>query len=363
MLPRSRGVSCCRRRRRRVVRRQLGHRCRTRRGAALGPVGDRIIGSPAVPVGTVVAVDAAYFVAALAPIEVDLSGSATVTLANADATAPTQAMTAAGAIGTAGEVPPDHGIHVSGHAGAAAVGFQALSAFQTWSLGVPSCGPSLWQGVARTVQELEEITRASAPRRGRQDERRVDGSDAASGSPMRWPTTPRSGAPRGVRRTRRERPRRRRSVRRTGQASDRRGAGCHGCPRPPRASATRTHRQHLRHRRLRRRRRLARLQKQRGAPWLSPLRHRGHRWRTGARPCLASPCTVLRPVGAVRHQRAVRQLPEGSCSGLFGKGKHFPAATSAFDLRCLSRWRCTESSKAARCCLNARAGNGCPRSQ
>ena len=120
-----------------------------------------IIASTNVPAAMAILVDAACFASAFDPPEVDVSDQATLTMANADGVAPTQAMDVAGALGTANQVPPDHGIHVSGHAGAAAVGFQAMSLFQTWTLGIRNVLPVGWgltQLPANCVQVKTAIT-------------------------------------------------------------------------------------------------------------------------------------------------------------------------------------------------------------
>ena len=120
-----------------------------------------VIASSTVPAATAILVDAACFASAFDPPQVDVSDQATLTMANSDGVAPTQAMDAAGALGTANQVPPDHGIHVSGHTGAAAVGFQAMSLFQTWTLGIRNVMPVGWgltQTPANCVQVKTAIT-------------------------------------------------------------------------------------------------------------------------------------------------------------------------------------------------------------
>lgn len=124
-------------------------------------LGLSIVASDNVPAATAILVDAACFGAAVDPPQIDVSDQATLTMANADGTAPTQAMTTAGALGTVEQVPPDHGIHVSGHTGAAAVGFQAISLFQTWSLGIRNVLPVGWgltQAASGVVQVKTAIT-------------------------------------------------------------------------------------------------------------------------------------------------------------------------------------------------------------
>jgi hypothetical protein len=101
-----------------------------------------IIPSPFLADDVVIAVSVSHFASAFDPLETDISDAATVVLANADTTAPTHATGAAGVIGTAEQVPPDGGIPVSGGAGAAMAGAQAISLWQTWSLGVRMVIPS-----------------------------------------------------------------------------------------------------------------------------------------------------------------------------------------------------------------------------
>jgi hypothetical protein len=65
-----------------------------------------------------------------------------------------------GALGTAHQVLPDRGIHVAGGvSGAANVGYQAISLWQTWSTAIRLVWPA---GFAVTmtgaVQGLEDIT-------------------------------------------------------------------------------------------------------------------------------------------------------------------------------------------------------------
>jgi HK97 family phage major capsid protein len=102
------------------------------------------IASGHVPLNQLGMVDAAYIAMAMGAIEFDVSEVATVTEANADAVAPTQAMDAAGALGTAGEVPPDKGIHIHGSTGAATTGYTARSLWQTYSLGIRMVAQVSW---------------------------------------------------------------------------------------------------------------------------------------------------------------------------------------------------------------------------
>lgn len=113
-------------------------------------MGMEIISSDNVPAGTVVIVDADSLALAFDAPMFDVSDVATVTEANADGTAPTQANTTADAKGTAGQVPPD-GTTVGGqHVTAtmdprvAGLGVQARSLWQTYSLGIRMVAPTSW---------------------------------------------------------------------------------------------------------------------------------------------------------------------------------------------------------------------------
>lgn len=89
--------------------------------------------------------DASKFGWAYGMPEFETSDQATIVLANADATAPTMAVDAAGAKGTADEVIPDGGINVRNAAafeGAAGVGdFKAVSLWQINAVGVKAIMP------------------------------------------------------------------------------------------------------------------------------------------------------------------------------------------------------------------------------
>jgi hypothetical protein len=117
-----------------------------------------IIASPFLADDVVIAVSVSHFASAFDPLETDISDAATVVMANADVVAPTHA-SLNGVIGAANEVPVDGGIPVAGAAGAAAVGGQAISLWQTWSLGVRMVIPSSF-GVTKTgaVQVVTGIT-------------------------------------------------------------------------------------------------------------------------------------------------------------------------------------------------------------
>jgi HK97 family phage major capsid protein len=119
-----------------------------------------ILASPFVPADTAIMVDAAYFSAAFDSPEIDISEEATLTMANADGVAPTQAMSPAGALGIVEQVPPDAGISVvGGISGAASAGYQAVSLFQTWSIAQRLVMPVGW-GTTRpgAVQAVNAIT-------------------------------------------------------------------------------------------------------------------------------------------------------------------------------------------------------------
>jgi HK97 family phage major capsid protein len=123
-------------------------------------LGLSVVASTNVPALTATLVDADCFANAFDPPEVETSEEATLTMADAGAAAPTQAMNAAGALGVAEQVPPDRGISVSGGtAGAASAGYQALSLFQTWSIGIRNVMPIGW-GMTRpgAVQGVTAIT-------------------------------------------------------------------------------------------------------------------------------------------------------------------------------------------------------------
>jgi len=102
------------------------------------------IASTHVAVGTVVAVNADDFATAFGVPEYDVSDTATLTMANANATAPTQA-TADGTIITADQVPVGGGIHVDGSpTGPATAGVEVAAMFQQWSVALRSVTPISW---------------------------------------------------------------------------------------------------------------------------------------------------------------------------------------------------------------------------
>lgn len=109
-------------------------------------LGIPVISSANVPQHRAIIVDAAYFATAFDAPDFDTSDVATVTEANADGVAPTQAQTGAGALGTAGQVGPNLGIKVAQQAalGAASANYTARSLWQTYSLGVRMVAPTSW---------------------------------------------------------------------------------------------------------------------------------------------------------------------------------------------------------------------------
>jgi HK97 family phage major capsid protein len=125
-------------------------------------LGFRVVPSQFVAANTAIAVAAEKFVSAIDPLEFDSSEEATLTLANSDLTAPTQAGVApgGGAIGTAArQVIQDGGIPVSGGAGASVVGATAMSMYQTWSIGLRMVIPAAFAVTrAGAVQQITGIT-------------------------------------------------------------------------------------------------------------------------------------------------------------------------------------------------------------
>jgi HK97 family phage major capsid protein len=111
-------------------------------------LGIEIISSQHVPANTAILIDAATFATAFDVPMFDISDTATIVETNANATAPTMATTAGqsavGVVGTAGQVPPNGGIAVSGSVGAAQVGQQTRSLWQTWSVACRMVVPTSW---------------------------------------------------------------------------------------------------------------------------------------------------------------------------------------------------------------------------
>ena len=109
-------------------------------------MGMEVISSQNVPAGTVIIVDADSLALAFDAPEFSVSDVATVTEANADGTAPTQANTTADAKGTAGQVPADMGQMVTAATDprVAGLGVTARSLWQTYSLGIRMVAPTSW---------------------------------------------------------------------------------------------------------------------------------------------------------------------------------------------------------------------------
>jgi HK97 family phage major capsid protein len=109
-------------------------------------MGVEVISSQNATQGTAIMVDAGAIATAFDGPQIRISQEATLTMANADGTAPTQAADAAGALGTAGQVLPDGGGHVSDAPGtpAAFVGLAAMSMFQTYQEAIRGIWPTSW---------------------------------------------------------------------------------------------------------------------------------------------------------------------------------------------------------------------------
>jgi HK97 family phage major capsid protein len=111
-------------------------------------LGMEVISSQNVPANTAILIDAAVFATAFDTPTFDVSDVATVTESNANGTAPTMAATSAqaaiGVVGTAGQVPVNSGIAVVGSTGAAQVGQQTRSLWQTYSVGIRMIAPTSW---------------------------------------------------------------------------------------------------------------------------------------------------------------------------------------------------------------------------
>ena len=107
-------------------------------------LGMEVVSSDHVPTGVVLLIDADALATAFDAPTFDVSDVATVSEANADGTAPTQAEDGAGALGTAGEVPADRGAMVSGSTGAAFTGVKSRSLWQTFSVGIRMVAPTSW---------------------------------------------------------------------------------------------------------------------------------------------------------------------------------------------------------------------------
>jgi HK97 family phage major capsid protein len=119
-------------------------------------LGVPVIASGHVPQGTIIMVDAAYFATAFGAIDFDVSDVATVTEANANTTAPTQAnYGTAGAVGAeGGRVEVLGGIGVSTSSTAGAAGYTARSLWQTHSVGIKMVAMTSWQKLNPKAAQL-----------------------------------------------------------------------------------------------------------------------------------------------------------------------------------------------------------------
>jgi HK97 family phage major capsid protein len=124
-------------------------------------LGFQIVGSEFIAANTMIGVAAEKFASAIDGFDYSTSDQATITMANADGTAPTQAGASplGGALGTAGQVVPDGGIPVAGGNGASIAGSVALSLWQTWQTGIRLVVPASF-GITRAgaVQQVTGTT-------------------------------------------------------------------------------------------------------------------------------------------------------------------------------------------------------------
>jgi HK97 family phage major capsid protein len=114
-------------------------------------LGVPVITSSNVPSDLVIIVDCNSLAIANSSPEFSVSDQTSLTMANADGTAPTQAGVATdytgGDIGTDGEVPRKGGLIVAGDGsptGASAAGYQALSMYQTYQTAIRMVLPTSW---------------------------------------------------------------------------------------------------------------------------------------------------------------------------------------------------------------------------
>jgi HK97 family phage major capsid protein len=123
----------------------LGQRAFADEIAAGRLLGVEVISSQNVAANTAILIDASTFAAAFDTPMFNVSDVATVTEANADTTAPTQANSgAAGAVGTGGQVAVNGGIKVGGTTGTGSAGYTARSLWQTYSTGIRMIAPTSW---------------------------------------------------------------------------------------------------------------------------------------------------------------------------------------------------------------------------
>lgn len=118
-----------------------------------------IIASNRVTANRVILVDAAYFAAAFDTPEIDVSEQASLTMANANGTAPTQADNGSGVVGTAEQIVADGGAKILGASGTAFTGITGVSLFQQYALGIRLVMPVGWgMTYAGTVAALNSVT-------------------------------------------------------------------------------------------------------------------------------------------------------------------------------------------------------------
>jgi hypothetical protein len=128
---------------------------------ATSALGYQVIGSRFIAANTMIGIAAEKFASAIDGFDYSTSDQATLTMANADAVAPTQAGAAplGGALGVAGQVVPDGGIPISGGNGASIAGVVAVSLWQTWQTGIRMVVPASF-GMTRpgAVQQVTATT-------------------------------------------------------------------------------------------------------------------------------------------------------------------------------------------------------------
>lgn len=129
-------------------------------------LGVPVITSSNVPADLVMIVDCNSLAIANASPDFSVSDQTSLTMANADGTAPTQAGNASdytgGDLGTAGEVPRKGGLIVGGDgspAGASAAGHQSLSMYQTYQTAIRMILPTSW-GLVRdgAVAAVDQVS-------------------------------------------------------------------------------------------------------------------------------------------------------------------------------------------------------------
>ena len=130
-------------------------------GLTQGKIGPAaVVSSYWLPEATVIGVDAAAIATGMDLPLIDASGAAVLVRANADDTAPTMSVDAAGAINVPGEVGPDLGINANGTpAGAGTAGAVATDLFQTFGTALRVIQPASWSPVKTGA--VVAVTRAA----------------------------------------------------------------------------------------------------------------------------------------------------------------------------------------------------------